>query len=98
MRRLPRWLDFRPGVETFFLGRVRPLRTSWAMLGMRSRMVAGGLRSPCARKPAPSGVELETHSVFGPYIGLKPEWMPAFEPLPLLPGFSGGGGAPALRG
>src|SRR5690349_22828628 len=34
------WLDLRPGVESFFLGFLRPLRTSWLMLGMRRRMLA----------------------------------------------------------
>jgi hypothetical protein len=33
----------RPGVDTFFLGFVRPLRTSWLMLGMRRVMVAAAL-------------------------------------------------------
>jgi hypothetical protein len=33
----------RPGVETFFLGLLRPLRTSWLMLGMRRVMVAAPL-------------------------------------------------------
>src|SRR4051795_7714182 len=40
MRFLRPWPDFRPGVDTFFLGFVRPLRTSWLMLGMRRVMVA----------------------------------------------------------
>src|SRR5688500_8558815 len=42
------WPDFRPGVETFFLGLRRPLRTSWLMLGMRRRMLAAA-RPPSAR-------------------------------------------------
>src|SRR5918992_4234493 len=42
MRFLRPWPDLRPGVETFFLGRRRPLRTSWLMLGMRRVMVAAG--------------------------------------------------------
>src|SRR5918997_4900348 len=37
IRFLRPWPDLRPGVETFFLGLVRPLRTSWLMLGMRRR-------------------------------------------------------------
>src|SRR5919106_5939829 len=46
MRFLRPWPDLRPGVETFFLGRERPLRTSWLMLGMRRVMVAArGVRS-----------------------------------------------------
>ena len=32
--------DLSPGVETFFLGLRRPLRTSWLMLGMRRGMLA----------------------------------------------------------
>src|ERR671915_362872 len=40
MRFLRPWPDLRPGVETFFLGRRRPLRTSWLMLGMRRVMLA----------------------------------------------------------
>src|SRR3954453_23693980 len=42
--------DLRPGVATFFFGFLRPLRTSWLMLGMRRRMLAakhGGDPSPC---------------------------------------------------
>src|SRR5687767_15902268 len=39
--------DLRPGVETFFLGFVRPLRTSWLMLGMRRVMLAVA-RGPAA--------------------------------------------------
>src|SRR5918999_2805439 len=42
MRFLRPWPDLRPGVDTFFLGRRRPLRTSWLMLGMRRVMVAAG--------------------------------------------------------
>src|SRR3954465_5962951 len=34
------WLDLRPGVDSFFFGFLRPLRTSWLMLGMRRRMLA----------------------------------------------------------
>src|SRR3954471_9183899 len=34
--------DLRPGVETFFFGFVRPLRTSWLMLGMRRVRLAAG--------------------------------------------------------
>src|SRR5919108_6002266 len=40
IRRLRPWPDLRPGVVTFFLGRRRPLRTSWLMLGMRRPMLA----------------------------------------------------------
>ena len=40
MRFLRPWPDLRPGVETFLRGFVRPLRTSWLMLGMRRVMVA----------------------------------------------------------
>src|SRR5215213_8945891 len=37
LRPLP---DFRPGVASFFLGGLRPLRTSWEVVGMRREMVA----------------------------------------------------------
>src|SRR5687768_14399174 len=37
LRPLP---DFRPGVESFFLGTLRPLRTSWEVVGMRAVMLA----------------------------------------------------------
>src|SRR3954468_8971827 len=37
------WLDLRPGVDSFFLGRLRPLRTSWLMLGMRRLMLAAAV-------------------------------------------------------
>src|SRR5919112_1139534 len=37
LRPLP---DFRPGVASFFLGALRPLRTSWEVVGIRRGMVA----------------------------------------------------------
>src|SRR5215211_5643706 len=46
IRFLRPWPDFKPGVDTFFLGLVRPLRTSWLMLGMRPRRVVHGVH-PC---------------------------------------------------
>src|SRR5438309_11568153 len=45
LRPLP---DFRPGVASFFLGGVRPLRINWLVVGMRIGSVAG------ARIPAVS--------------------------------------------
>src|ERR1700748_298347 len=33
--------DFRPGVASFFLGGVRPLRINWLVVGMRIGSVAG---------------------------------------------------------
>src|SRR5450759_459721 len=53
LRPLP---DLRPGVASFFLGAVRPLRISWLVVGMRWQSVAGarpesGLRR--APRPAP---------------------------------------------
>src|ERR1700759_5249110 len=53
LRPLP---DFRPGVASFFLGVVRPLRMSWLVVGMRPLNVAGPLeRGPHAhRRPRPS--------------------------------------------
>ena len=32
--------DFKPGVASFFLGAMRPLRTSWEVVGMRALMLA----------------------------------------------------------
>src|SRR5436190_11487297 len=50
------WLDLRPGVESFFLGFLRPLRTSWLMLGMRRVMLAAGCgRAPLAAQAATRG-------------------------------------------
>src|ERR671910_3499768 len=37
LRPLP---DFKPGVASFFLGALRPLRTSWEVVGIRRGMVA----------------------------------------------------------
>src|SRR3954451_13440943 len=51
IRRLRPWPDFRPGVETFFFGLWRPLRTSWLMLGMRRRMLAAGYCAPAVAGP-----------------------------------------------
>src|SRR5258708_38831654 len=58
LRPLP---DLRPGVASFFFGGVRPLRTSWLVVGMRWRMVAArrgrpraGGREPPAADPAGS--------------------------------------------
>src|SRR3954453_11657051 len=45
LRPLP---DFRPGVDSFLDFGVRPLRTSWLVVGMRRVMVAN-----CARPPWP---------------------------------------------
>src|SRR5581483_5274887 len=45
LRPLP---DFRPGVASFFLGAVRPLRISWLVVGMRWERVAGGNRIAAA--------------------------------------------------
>src|ERR1700759_597708 len=38
LRPLP---DFRPGVASFFLGGVRPLRINWLVVGMRLGSLAG---------------------------------------------------------
>src|ERR1700733_12739703 len=38
LRPLP---DLRPGVASFFLGGVRPLRTNWLVVGMRLATLAG---------------------------------------------------------
>src|SRR5919202_3502067 len=45
IRFLRPWPDFRPGVASFFLGLLRPLRTSWLVLGMRRAMLAAQLVS-----------------------------------------------------
>src|SRR5213083_1598319 len=53
LRPLP---DFRPGVVTFLLGDLRPLRISWLVVGMRRVMVAAGsgsLRPPRLRTAPP---------------------------------------------
>src|ERR687890_1461209 len=42
LRPLP---DFRPGVASFFFGALRPLRTSWEVVGIRRGMVAVGRRA-----------------------------------------------------
>src|SRR5919204_3905483 len=54
LRPLP---DFRPGVESLVGFGVRPLRTSWLVVGMRRSMVAAGAvragrSSRCRRAPA----------------------------------------------
>src|SRR5882757_7277731 len=55
LRPLP---DFRPGVVTFLVGDLRPLRISWLVVGMRRVMVAVGggpvrpRRSPSAPRRA----------------------------------------------
>src|SRR3954451_7720882 len=59
--------DFRPGVDSFLLFGVRPLRTSWLVVGMRRSMVAAGRgrtaqargsrvasRGPASARSAPS--------------------------------------------
>src|SRR5437868_15405852 len=46
LRPLP---DLRPGVASFFLGAVRPLRINWLVVGMRLRRVARTLGSPSPR-------------------------------------------------
>src|SRR3981081_2171121 len=48
--------DFRPGVVTFLVGDLRPLRISWLVVGMRRVMVAvggGALRLAPLRRGAP---------------------------------------------
>src|SRR2546423_7974299 len=53
LRPLP---DFRPGVVTFLVGDLRPLRMSWLVVGMRRVMVAAGggpLRPPRWRSAPP---------------------------------------------
>src|ERR1700730_9141498 len=49
LRPLP---DFRPGVASFFFGGLRPIRTSWEVVGMRRGMVPEGARAPRRRRLA----------------------------------------------
>src|SRR5436305_12539423 len=49
LRPLP---DFRPGVASFFFEGVRPLRTSWEVVGIRGRRVAAGWRGRNPRATA----------------------------------------------
>src|SRR5690349_24936447 len=46
------WLDLRPGVDSFFLGFLRPLRTSWLMLGIAGGDASSGLWLHCGRGEA----------------------------------------------
>src|SRR5215207_10610272 len=46
LRPLP---DFKPGVASFFVFGLRPLRTSWDVVGIRREMVAAGGRLAQAR-------------------------------------------------
>src|ERR687892_50569 len=43
LRPLP---DFKPGVASFFVFGLRPLRTSWDVVGIRGRMVAAAPLTP----------------------------------------------------
>src|SRR6185437_8176278 len=54
-RRLRPLPDFRPGVASFFLGAVRPLRISWLVVGMRRRRVAGAIIAACPNPIACDG-------------------------------------------
>src|SRR3954464_11469308 len=38
--------DFKPGVASFFVFGLRPLRTSWDVVGIRGRMVAAPIAPP----------------------------------------------------
>ena len=51
LRPLP---DFRPGVASFFFGALRPLRTSWEVVGMRRPMVAAKMHGPWTQIPSSS--------------------------------------------
>src|SRR5215210_2934834 len=51
LRPLP---DFRPGVASFLVFGLRPLRTSWEVVGMRRATIAAGpRRSGCRNAPLP---------------------------------------------
>src|SRR5436309_7677094 len=49
LRPLP---DLRPGVVTFLVGDLRPLRISWLVVGMRRVMVAADVGPPSRRAAA----------------------------------------------
>jgi hypothetical protein len=51
LRPLP---DFRPGVASFFLGGLRPIRTSWEVVGIRRRMLPEASRATVPRALDPS--------------------------------------------
>src|SRR3954451_3385272 len=63
-RRLRPRPDFRPGVATFFFGALRPLRTSWEVVGMRRTMLATKMPGPMEPEPifraAEAGVYVPT--------------------------------------
>src|SRR3954469_4004997 len=63
LRPLP---DFRPGVESFFLGTLRPLRTSWEVVGMRALMLATR-----ARRSALGGDGLDRQAVAALAAGVR---------------------------
>src|SRR5579859_7193577 len=54
-RRLRPLPDLRPGVASFFLGAVRPLRINWLVVGMRRRSVAGAIIAACPSPTAAGG-------------------------------------------
>src|ERR671938_449459 len=65
-RRLRALADFRPGVATFFLGVLRPLRTSCEVVGMRGGMLAGPLRPPGGNGGLASAPD-ERADIFAPW-------------------------------
>src|ERR1043165_1656663 len=82
MRALRPWPDLRPGVETFFLGLRRPLRTSWLMLGMRRGIVAAWRSLPSMALDQHRGGSGEPlvllHGIGHTWRGFKP-MLPALE-------------------
>src|SRR2546421_4554063 len=48
-RRLRPLPDFRPGVASFLVFGLRPLRTSWEVVGIRRRSLANGPAPPLGR-------------------------------------------------
>src|SRR3954464_10854055 len=70
-RRLRPRPDFRPGVATFFFGALRPLRTSWEVVGMRRTMLATKMPGPMEPEPifraAEAGVYVPTGHARGPW-------------------------------
>src|SRR5579862_7310321 len=57
LRPLP---DLRPGVASFFLGAVRPLRISWLVVGMRRARLAGVEQMPRFHAGTPASVQAGT--------------------------------------
>jgi hypothetical protein len=71
LRPLP---DFRPGVDSFFAFAVRPLRTSWLVVGMRRGMVAARPWPPA--RAGPRVTEADGAPSPAPQAGRRPAAAP----------------------